>query len=238
MVRGLYAAASGMNAEAQKAAIFAANLANVSTAGYRASRMSQSSFASDLAAARSSASAFAGGTHVTAASMDMSPGPIVHTENDFDLAINGQGFFCIQSSAGIAYTRNGQFQLNAESILVTRNGDLVLGENGPIEITSGTFSVGQDGRIFDGQVAVDTLRVVEFADPSGLEKLGDGLVIGGKTIAGADFAIEQGAYESSNVSAIDALQRMMNGQRLYEANARALQTQDQSIETLLRESLG
>jgi len=241
MIRGLYAAAAGIQAQITKNDVYAANLANVSTAGYRRTRISQASFPPELAASQNfpdASGALSGGLAVSAAGLDLTPGPIAQTGNDFDLAIVGQGFFCVRTPAGVSFTRNGQFQLDATSTLVNRSGYPLLGGNGPIRIASGNMTVDEHGQVRDGTQVVDALRVVDFADPAGLTKQAGALLIGTGQRAATDYKIIQGAVEGANVQPISELQKMMNGLRLYEANVRALQAQDNSIATLLREAAG
>src|SRR6056297_737135 len=142
MVRGLYIAASGINLQSRKNDVYAANLANVSTAGYRRSQAAGEGFVmspvgrAELRAAESPMLLAAS----SQAPVDLRPGPIVETGNDFDLAINGRGLFCVQTPQGEAYTADGQFQLNEQHVLINDSGFPVLGQNGPIRITSGEFT--------------------------------------------------------------------------------------------------
>ena len=247
MIRGLYSAASGMTTQAAKNDVYAANLANVSTAGYRRSRVIQTSFPRDLAISNllsevlnspGASGGLRGGVVVSAASVDLSPGPISQTNNDFDLAISGAGFFCLNSPQGLIFTRSGQFQLDASNTLVSRAGYPVLGLDGPIRLASGALKVDESGQVWDGDQPVDTLRIVEFADPGSLRKTEGGLVGGSGERPATGYTIAQGAIEGSNVRAMTEMGKMMNGMRLYEANVRALQMQDESIATLLREAVG
>jgi len=241
MIRGLYVAASGMMLQIVKNDVYAANLANVSTIGYRRSCIGQQSFALALSASGSSPNtdgALRGGVQAIMASLDMTAGPIVQTGNDFDIAIDGQGFFCVQTLSGEAYTANGQMQLDSRNILVNRSGQAVLGSKGPIQITTGQMKVDESGQVWDGDKLVDTLRIMTFDTPESLRKQAGGLLVGGRPRPAEDYKVVQGATEGSNVQAMVELQKMMAGMRLYEANARTLQVQDQSIETLLREAVG
>ena len=247
MIRGLYSAASGITTQIAKNDVYAANLANVSTAGYCGSRVSQTAFPRDLAISNllSGAPNFPGATDglrggvvVSAAGVDLSPGPISQTNNDFDLAISGDGFFCLNSPQGLIFTRSGQFQLDAGNTLVSQSGYPVLGLGGPIRLASGALTVDEGGQVWDGDQLVDTLRIVTFADGSGLRKTEGGLVGGSGPQPATGCKIAQGAIAGSNVRAMAEMSKMMTGLRLYEANVRALQAQDESIATLLREAVG
>lgn len=238
MVRGLYAAAAGIRTQIAKNDVYAANLANVSTAGYRRSRISQESFSPVLAAVQNPNEPLRSGLAVSSGGLDLTPGPISQSGSDFDLAIVGQGFFCVRTPAGDSFTRNGQFQLDANNIVVTRDNYPLLGAKGPIRIASGSMSVDERGQVWDGEQLVDGLRIVEFPDPAGLSKAAAGLILGTGQRPADNYKIMQGAVEGSNVEAMTELQRMMNGLRLYEANVRVLQAHDESIGVLLREAAG
>lgn len=239
MVRGLYVAASGITLQIKKNDVHAANLANVSTAGYRRNRMTQQAFALPQAS-----SGHLGDfeapllTAPTGALVDLSPGRIIQTGNDLDLAVSGRGLFCVQTPNGEAYTANGQFQLNNQSVLVDGNGNPLLGQQGPMRVAGGEVRVTEDGEVFVGDRRVDQLRIIELTDPGSVQKLAGGLLVGGDAAPAQDFRVIQGARQGSNVQAVQELQRMMAGMRQYEANVRTLQTQDDTISTLLREAVG
>ena len=97
--------------------------------------------------------------------IDFSNGPIIHTGNSLDLALEGSGFFQVQTSEGIRYTRDGAFTLNNEGTLVTLNGEAVLGESGPITVKGRAINISRDGQIFDENGRVDTLAITDFQNP-------------------------------------------------------------------------
>lgn len=247
MVRGLYAAAAGISVQMQRQDVYAANLANVSTTGYRRSSIAQQSFPADLALLPTTATerggeppqgTLTGGLSVSPGSLDLTPGPIIQTSSDFDLAVSGSGFFCVRSPQGEAYTRDGRFSLDTDGVVVNPSGYPLLGTRGQLRITTGQMRVDSQGAVYDGDQLVDSLRIVEFDTPVALTKLGDGLIVGAAPRVATGYEIVQGAVEGSNVQAVTELQRMMAGMRLYEANVRALQTQDETIGSLLREAVG
>ena len=238
MVRGLYVAASGMNLQTKRNDVYAANLANVSTAGYRRLQAAGEGFSVEHDSGSSPERPQMLMAGPSAAPVDLSPGPIAHTGTDFHLAIEGQGLFCVQTPQGEAYTANGQFQLNSDNVLVTHNGHPVLGQQGPMRITTGEFSVTEGGEVFDRDRAVDTLRIINPTNPAALQKLEGGLLLGGDPAPAGEGRVIQGAHEKANEQSMQELQKMMAGMRLYEANVRTLQIQDQTISTLLREAAG
>jgi flagellar basal-body rod protein FlgF len=139
---GLYAACAALIARTQSLDVAANNLANVNTAGYKSQQPIFRSILAQRASAQTGALngavndfAVLGGSRTDAAQ-----GNLERTANDFDCAIDGPGFFAVQTKAGVRYTRDGRFQLSSEGMLVTSGGDAVLGEQGPIRLPSGKLS--------------------------------------------------------------------------------------------------
>ena len=166
--------------------------------------------------------------------LDLSQGLIKATGNPLDLAISGEGFFVVQTPVGERFTRKGDFSVDRNGFLVTKEGFQVLGEGGPIEIGRGReIVINESGNVIvDGEL-IDTLRIVTFPKEAQLIPEGNGLirVEKGEAIASVEFAVKQGFLESSNVSPIEEMVRLMNVVRLFEAYQKALQT---SFEDLSR----
>ncbi|HAV42738.1 TPA: flagellar basal-body rod protein FlgF [bacterium] len=170
-------------------------------------------------------------------------GPIRSTGNRLDLAIQGSGFFAIQTEEGEVYTRNGSFTLNKESQITTLEGSLVLGQKGPIKITAPEFAVTEDGLILEnpkGDPAgwkspqeVDQLKIVDFKNKGGLVRRGDSLFVAtglsGEAEPASDFRIHQGYLEGSNVNPVIEMVRMIEAMRAYEANQKIIQSHDQCL---------
>lgn len=231
MVRGFYAAASGMVAQIARQDVYASNLANASTVGYRRTQTVSSTFANDLAATLDGSSSASGGTDAVGVPLDLTQGALVSTDRPQDLALNGQGFFTIQTPQGVAYTRDGRFMLDAQKRLVTVQGYPVLGEKGPLTLPNSNYTVTAEGRVLSGKTEVGRLRIVE---PTGLRPIGGNAYTATATRAARGFTIAQGMVEQSNVTAMQEMGRMMNGLRLYEANSSALRYQDESLATLAK----
>ena len=162
---------------------------------------------------------------------DFSPGQLKQTGNAFDLAIDGNGFFCIQTPRGVQYTRKGNFTLNDEGVLANQEGLPVLGNSGEIKFMDGkAFIVNKEGNIsMDGE-EIDTLKIVNFADPDRLKKVGNTLfeltdpnIIEEKA---EGFSINQGFIELSNVDAIRVMLEMIEVLRGYESYKKAIQSVD------------
>ncbi len=169
---------------------------------------------------------------------DFSQGPLQRTNAPLDIAIDGPGFFAIQTPNGERYTRAGNFHLNAQGQLVTNNGQPVLGTGGPIvlEPTDTNIAIAADGTVSATDVAGQTgergkLRLVTFANPTQLSAQGDGLWMAPQTIApqaatGTTRAV-QGALEKSNVSAVREMNRMLEVTRTYTSISNMQQRTDE-----------
>jgi flagellar basal-body rod protein FlgG len=217
MERGLYIAASGMLAEQIRQDQIANDMANASTPGYKADRTSQRGFG-DLLLANSATGAVIGpqGTAVTVGKIetDFSPKPARDTGEPLDFAITGEGFFGVQTSGGVRYTRNGQFTADAQGRLVTAQGDPVLGRGGR------TLTVGRDGH-----VDPRALEVVQLRDP---RKEGDSLVTGTPAGAGPGL-VRAGALEGSGADAARSMVDMISSMRSFEAGQKVIQTIDETL---------
>jgi len=187
---------------------------------------------------------------------------IKETSSDFDIALDGKGFFSIATPWGERYTRNGSFQLGKEGILETKEGYPVLGENGPIRVKANNFQVDKDGRIYinaaldaDPNVMVskqsntwedvqllDTLKLVEFEIDRYLEKQGSSLYRESDTSGPARVIGEgrrpkvfQGFVEASNVNPVTEMVEMIEVNRSYEANQKIIQVEEAALGTLINQ---
>lgn len=217
------------------------NLANMTTAGFKVEHV----VTRDLS--EKPASALEKPTEVSFADAwmlqrDFSTGPIESTGNVLDFAIEGDGFFAVQTPAGEAFTRDGRFSLNDKGEVVTRAGAVVLGEGGPIQINAngGPLSASKDGSISqDGQV-VGKLRVSEFKTPAALEKIGDNMwrATDEQPTTMTNPRLAAGSVEGSNVNAVKELTDMIEISRAYASVAKMIQQSDDlrgsSIEKLAR----
>jgi flagellar basal-body rod protein FlgF len=233
MDSGYYAACAGLAAQTQALDLVAHNLANLGTTGYRAQ---QATFRSMVAGAGTAISnplnaavnnfGVLGGSRV-----DLTAGSLVSTGNPLDLAIAGNGFFVVQASAGLLYTRNGNLHTAPNGLLVTAQGDAVLGQQGPITLPDGDVAVSADGTIsVDGNV-VDQLRVAEFAPDTSLTALGNALYSapGGSALPPAASSVRQGMLENSNVSPVGGVVELITIERNAEMMQRALSLFDSQL---------
>jgi flagellar basal-body rod protein FlgF len=217
MERGLYIAASGMVAEQMRQDQIANDLANSSTPGYKADRVTQRAFADLLLSNTATGQAIGGLTTGVAADRmvtDTSPQPVRDTGEPLDLAIVGDGWFGVQTPQGTRYTRNGQFTAAADGTLTDQLGHRVLGRNGrPVQVD-------RAGRANASDVGVFALN-----DPA---KQGDNL-FGGSAAGPATGTVRSGALEGSGVDPARTMVDMIASFRAFEAGQKAIQTIDESL---------
>ena len=217
MERGLYIAASGMVAEQMRQDQIANDLANASTPGYKADRVTQRAFADLLLSNTASGQAIGGLTTGVAADRmvtDTGPQPVRDTGEPLDLAIVGDGWFAVQTPQGTRYTRNGQFTAAADGTLTDQLGNRVLGANSqPIKLAA------------DGHVNAEDVGVFALNDAA---KQGDNLFSG--TAAGQGVGtVRSGALEGSGVDPARTMVDMIASFRAFEAGQKVIQTIDESL---------
>jgi flagellar basal-body rod protein FlgF len=197
------------------------NVANASTPGFKSEHLY---YAMKGKAAQENSRIDLG---PTATSIDFAQGTLNRTGNKFDLSIEGDGFFTIQTKNGIAYTRNGNFLLNKNNEMITTAGDYVLGETGKIIITGESIQIDREGSIqIDGSVA-GKLRISTFTNPGDISRATAGQYVdSGK--AGPkkadNYSISSGYLEMSNVNAVKEMVDMMDIQRTFETYQKIILT--------------
>lgn len=226
MDSGYYAACAGLRAQTQTLELIANNVANTSTSGYRGQ---QARFSSML---MSSAGLDAGPLNravndfnvLEGSHLDLSPGNLETTGNPLDFAIEGNGFFAVQSKQGTLYTRDGGFQLSPNGSLTTSAGQAVLGEQGPITLPTGPLSISGDGTISVNGAVSGKLLLVEFVPGASPQALGGSLYAAEASAVqpSPESAVRQGMKESSNVNAVMAVTEMIAVQRRAEMLERAM----------------
>ena len=254
MIRALYTAASGMNAQQTNIDNVAHNLANVNTTGFKKSRVEFEDLVyQEMRAAGASASASTEapvglevglGTRAVATARNFTSGNLQSTGAPYDLAIEGDGFFQISLPNGtVGYSRAGQFHTDAQGLMVTAEG-YPLEPNITIPANATTVSISKDGVVsasVAGQTAIQTLGTIElatFTNAAGLRPLGGNLfaptTASGEPETGspgtdARGTLAQGVLEDSNVSVVEEMVNMIIGQRAYEANSRVVKAADEML---------
>ncbi len=221
---------SGLASELQ---LIANNIANLSTSGYRRESTVFTEMVRALPVEGGSISMTDAGVRVT----DFAEGQLVPTGDALDLAIDGDGFFQVETPDGVGLTRSGAFARNAEGELVTMGGLRVLGDGGaPVLLPpdAGAIAVAGDGTISADGAAIAKLGLVRPEDPGALTRR-DGVVFaGGATVPAEDASIVQGFVEGSNVSPVEEMARMVSVQRAYELGQRLLDKEDERIRAAIR----
>ncbi len=252
--RSLWVAKTGLDAQQTRMAVISNNIANVNTTGYKADRpMFQDLMYQNIRQSGGQTSQntqlptglqLGTGVRSVATEKIHTQGNILQTGNSLDLAINGRGFFQILMPNGdTSYTRDGTFQLDSTGQIVTANGitltpvitvpqdalSVTIGQDGTVTVTQpGSASANQIGQI----------QTADFINPAGLEPVGDNLfretVASGTPIIGTpsenEFgSLTQGSLETSNVNVVEEMVNMIETQRAYEVNSKAISTTDQML---------
>lgn len=237
MIRGLYTAASGMLAESMRTDVISNNLANANTAGYKKDVSIMKDFASMLITRINDGpdapviGSLGVGAVVDEVATAHSTGAMRTTGNDFDMAIEGKGFFAVETPRGVRYTRNGTFMKNVKNELITQDGYRVLGENGPIVIEGNKLVVDNEGRLLVDNQPVGKLQIAEFDNEKQLAKEGSSLYIpaAGQRGKTGTSAVRQGTLEMSNVNVISEMVNLISNYRAYEINGKVVQSNDQLL---------
>ena len=252
--RALWVAKSGLDAQQTRMAVISNNLANVNTTGFKKSRpifedlvyqnIRQVGAQSTQNTELPSGLQLGTGVRTVATEKLHTQGNLLQTENSLDVAISGRGFLQILMPNGdINYTRDGSFKLNSTGQVVTSGGlelePAITVPNDALSITigrDGTFSVLQPGN--PAPVQLGQIELADFVNPTGLEPVGENLfresVASGAPVIGTPGeeeygALFQGSLETSNVNVVEELVNMIETQRAYEMNTKAISTTDQML---------
>ena len=221
MSGGAYSALTGMRTRLEQLDRLAFDLANVSTAGYKTERLATKSAERDRFSLELESAVDVLGDGVK---LDLRPGAIAATGRDLDVAIDGRGFFEIETPAGMRYTRNGGFQRRADGVLATAEGEAVMGDSGEITLGPGPVAISADGTIKAGDAVVGRLRLVDFASEKDLIRESGARF---RALAGAqpdetEARVIGGSLEQSNVSIVDRMAALTDLTRGFEALQRGV----------------
>ncbi|MDR1143250.1 MAG: flagellar basal-body rod protein FlgF [Spirochaetaceae bacterium] len=278
MVKGIYTAVSGMRAQQWRLDSIANNLSNVNTDSYKREQAVFKANPEMLLRRTNDDGVFLNpfgshdnapivgkmgtGVELNEIYVDFSQGAFKETENDYDLALDGKGFICVDTPYGERYTRNGSFQRGKEGYLETKEGYPVLGQNGPIRVQANNFKVDKEGNVWInaeyaddpnlmisrednewGQVVLlDTLKLVGFERERYLKKQGSSLYRADE-FSGPPLILEaeerpkvyQGFNEAANVNPVTEMVQMIEVNRSYEANQKIIQMHDSTLGTLINQ---
>jgi flagellar basal-body rod protein FlgF len=233
---------ASMHADAETLRMIAQNVANAQSVAYmRQIPLTHATF--DAAASHADSDntgvGFAGHARLPASTLvalDMRPGTLRSTAAPMDLAIEGKGFFVVQTGGGEVLTRRGDFKLDSEGRLVTQAGDPVLGTSGPVQIGTGQPSIAADGTVRVGADVVGNLRIEQVDSATALQPAGDGCytMTGDQSSTPMDAPIvRQGYLESSNVQTVNEMVQMMETMRRFEASQHFARGYDDMVEKAL-----
>ncbi|MFH1537508.1 MAG: flagellar hook-basal body protein [bacterium] len=253
MVRSLYTSTTGMLVQEIRMDLVANNLANVNTTGYKQDVSALKSFPQMLVHRINETYLKVSGVE---GNMDLRPligmstfgvvvdeitpsfeqGGIFVTDNNFDLALEGDAFFVLQTPFGERLTRAGDFTMNANMELVNPLGYRAMGEHGPIQLKGKNFVVDQLGVVYDGDKAdeyIDKLKVVKVDDWRTIKKVGHNMFTvppeHDQPYDATDYKVRQNALEKSNSNAVMLLRSMIDVMRTYEANQRSILAADETL---------
>jgi flagellar basal-body rod protein FlgG len=257
MLRSLWISKSGMEAQQTQLDHISNNLSNVATTGYKRSHaafedllyqnLRQTGASSSEQTQLPTGLQVGLGTRAVGTTRNFSQGNLQQSGNQLDLAVKGNGFFQITMPDGsTAYTRDGNFQLDAQGQLVTNNGFL-LQPGITIPVTAQSVTIGGDGTVTVAlpnqplPQTVGQIQLATFVNPAGLEPRGQNLftetAASGTPNAGTAGTnglgtLQQGFVETSNVNVVEELVSMIQTQRAYELNSKAVSTSDQMLQRL------
>ena len=253
MIRALMASATGMEAQQLNVDTIANNLANVNTSGFKRSQvlfqdMLYETLRAPGAAQGNSATVPAGvqlgmGTRMAQIAKVFTPGKMIVTNRDLDVAIEGQGFFQLKAPDGtLAYSRDGAFSRNAEGKVVNTDGYELHGID-TVSSNATSVSIAANGTLSETVNGVTTakgaLPLYRFVNPPGLNAIGHNLFTPSTAsgnaqqgIPGSDGVgtLQQGSLESSNVEVVDEMVNLIIAQRAYEVNSKAVQASDEMLQ--------
>ena len=260
MHESIYIAASAGIKQARKMEMIAQNLANVNNTGYKKDALvfkemmppfppdSGLDAGKNILLSPDKSNKNVSYVGITDQYTDFSTGGIKKTGGVLDLALDGEGFFKVQTPDGPRYTRNGNFRLNTAKQLVNQNGNQVLDRNdAPVVIDApGKISIDGEGSISVGNGLANTtitnIKLVNFENKKFLEKIGDGLYrnkgLPEEELEAIDIKTRQGFLESSNVTSVEEMTEMVGTLRIFESYQKIIQSidsmNDQSVNTIGR----
>ena len=235
MDSGVYAACAGLVARTQQLDTIASNLANASSAGFRGQKnvfgtvLAEASHHGNFSALNSATNSYG---ILSGTELDEAQGAITATGNPLDVALEGPGYFKVQTANGVAYTRNGNLQISSSGQLTTATGDPVLGQSGPIGVAKGAVTISPDGTVSSGGAISGKLVVVSFRSPTSPVSRGNNYYTADEKaeVAATGTSVRQGSIENSNVSSVNGVVELITAQRSAESMRRVLTMLDSEMD--------
>ncbi|MBM3328389.1 MAG: flagellar basal-body rod protein FlgF [Calditrichaeota bacterium] len=239
MIKGIYHAAAGMLPRMNQQETVGNNLANVNTSGFKADkRYFRTALNNHLLQGGEHGQPVKLGDKEVSLVTDFSQGTFAETRNVLDVAINGEGFFCIETGDSVSYSRNGNFAVNGEGELVNTSGHRVLGQEGVIRISSANVVIRAEGAVVVDGKTVANLKIADFEQPYELSRNGWGYFVPTTPqdpTDAAGYELRQGFLENSNVDPIVEMLEMIELNRNYESCQKAIQAQDDTLRLAVNE---
>jgi flagellar basal-body rod protein FlgF len=239
----LYQAAAALNANARWQEVISQNLASAMIPGFKKQELSFSAVEAGMMPT-AAAGGVSGRFEMPAANAasNFQQGEIKYTGVNTDIAIEGSGFFAVQLPNGdTAYTRDGEFQLNAQGQVVTKQGYAVLSDGGPIQMdlnNPAPLSIAPTGEVSQGTDLKGTLQLADFKDSHLLTDIGNGYYLArdpNLQTTETTATLRQGYLEGANTSAVAEMAQMITAMRNYEANQKIIQMQDDRMSRVITE---
>lgn len=237
MSNALIASVQSMQNDLRRMDTISQNMVNIATPGYKRTIPVAGAFDAMLAAPAQGAPASPAQAPTVNSVLDLSAGAFKQTNKPFDLAIAGDGYFELATPEGPAYTRAGDFHLDARGRLVSQAGYALQGMQGDLVLNGAAAAIDHGGRITQDGASVGQVKLVRFADPRALVKNGAGLL---QAVAGMDGATEAkpelqvGYLENSNVTPMREMVSMMETTRHFEAAQKLFQGYDEKIASAIQ----
>jgi flagellar basal-body rod protein FlgF len=234
MIQGIYTAAMGMTPLMQKQDQLANNLANINTTGFKQSGLFLKTYQKFLA--NDQQQPFVNqDIKADEVYIDYSQGTYKQTAQPLDVSIQGSGFFSVMTGDGVQYTRNGNFSISTDGLLVTSDGSKVMGTDGFIRVdTDKLVSISSKGEVLQGNESKGVLKVVDFEKPYKMLRCGESRMRpelpDSKEVQSAGFVVKPGYLETSNVDIVRNMVQMISAYRNFEADQKALQAQDDTLD--------
>lgn len=247
MLRGLYTASSGMITESKIMDVLSNNLANVNTTGYKKDNVITSAFpdyifnkvGGDDVPQGGQIGIMDYGVLIDTLYTNFQEGALSETKGKLDFAIDGNGFFVVDTPNGQRFTRDGSFVISNNGYLVTQEGYYVEGQNGPIKLSEGNISVDESGNIINNGQYIDKLNILDFNNYNGLRKEGDNLyyidTASNTQVVPATGKVKQGYLEESNVNPVNEMVNMISVMRAYESNQKVVTAFDETLDKAVNE---
>ncbi|MCF6159505.1 MAG: flagellar basal-body rod protein FlgF [wastewater metagenome] len=232
MINGIKQASAGLDSYASVQEVIARNIANVNTVGFKKNTVSFHTTLAQTAGTKTN-------SLQTDYGVDHSQGNLTYTGNPLDIAIEGDGFFALETDEGLRYTRNGQFQLSGIGEIVTATGSKLLGQGGPVIIPDDgeRIVIDKTGVVTVDGKEIDRLMVIHFADLNALVPSGDSTFTAPLNSVNMDgdakFNVSQGYLESSNVNVVMEMVNMIANMRNYEASNNIIKSLSGLMERLI-----